>query len=348
MITPYYREAVRGNAVTVHRLEKYLRRQGCEPEVFSLDAFSVAEAVDKVIAGRYDICHAFHAHAGGGVASRVRAHAGIPYLVTLTGSDIYEALLDDRRTESLSNLCSASAVVAFHTVVAARLALQASVLSDRIIVIPQGVDLPDMNTGYAEYATPDSFIFLLPAGVRPVKNLVSTLQPLAELHRKHPELRLQMAGPVMDHEYASKLFTLLPEYPFARYLGVVAHQDMVSLYRNAAVVLNSSRFEGGMANSLLEAMALAKPVLASDIEGNRSLVTDGVNGLLYRDSSDFYNKAGQLFVDPVLRQRLGKAGRRMVEENHSPEQEAARYLELYRKIISAGRGQPMTDRNSRT
>jgi glycosyltransferase involved in cell wall biosynthesis len=111
---------------------------------------------------------------------------------------------------------------------------------------------------------------------------------------------------------------------------------MTALYRQASVVLNTSRFEGGMANSLLEAMACSRPVLAADIEGNRSLVNDGVTGLLYRDTPEFLDKA-KLLLDLALRQRLGNAGRRLVEERHSPGREAAAYLGLYEEILAAER-----------
>jgi len=90
-----------------------------------------------------------------------------------------------------------------------------------------------------------------------------------------------------------------------------------------------------MANSLLEAMAAGRPVLASAIEGNRSLVVDGVNGLLYRDEMDFALKAGRLVADPLLRQRLGLAARDFVRENCDPMDEAEKYLALYRKAVNA-------------
>ncbi len=337
LITPYYSEAVRGNALTVQRLERYLRHQGCDLCVFSLDELSIEMAVSTVISGRFDICHAFHAHLGGSVARKIREQSGLPYLITLTGSDVYEALVDGRREDVLANLGSASSVVAFHKVVGARLAMQAPDLAAHIVVIPQGVDPPAIDDVLAESGESDEFIFLLPAGIRPVKNLLFPLKPLAELHRQHPEVRFQIAGPVLNQEYAAQLFSMLPDYPFARYLGVVGHPDMDDLYRKAAVVLNTSHFEGGMANSLLEAMSWEKPVLASDIEGNRSLVTDGVNGLLYRNTEEFINKAELLMTDQELYRRLGMGGRQLVEGSHSPELEAATYLRLYEEIL-AGRG----------
>lgn len=333
LITPWYHEAERGNAVTVRRIERYLRHQGCDLTIFALDERSGEDAASAICAGRFDLCHSFHAYLGGIVARKVRELLGTPYIITLTGSDIYQALLDSRREELLTNLQSASFVVAFHPVVAQRLAVELPAVKDRITVIPQGVDLPRIAESSSQVADSSQFIFLLPAGMRPVKNLLFPLHALAELHAAHPEIRLHLVGPVIDHDYAAHLLRMLPEYPFARYLGVVAHDDMNELYRNAQVVLNSSQFEGGMANSLLEAMAWGKPVLASDIEGNRSLVTDGVNGLLYRDSAGFIRNAEMLLMDAELRMRLGMAGRRTVEENHSPEREAAAYLRLYEEVV---------------
>ncbi len=333
MITPYYREAVRGNAVTVQRLERHLRRQGCELHVFSLDEYSIERMVSVLNSGRFDLCHAFHAHLGGSVARRVRERSSLPYLITLTGSDIYESLAGNSRDEVRANLCSASSVVAFHKVVATRLTMHSPDVADRIVVIPQGVKLPPVDNVLATTGESNEFIILLPAGVRPVKNLLFPLNPLTELQSKYPEVSLQIAGPLLDQEYASLLFEKLPEHPFASYQGVVDHHDMDDLYRKAAVVLNTSRFEGGMANSLLEAMAWGRPVLASNIEGNRSLVTDGVTGLLYRDAEEFINKAELLMTDHDLYRRLAMAGRKLVAEAHSPDLEATAYLRLYEEIL---------------
>jgi glycosyltransferase involved in cell wall biosynthesis len=87
-----------------------------------------------------------------------------------------------------------------------------------------------------------------------------------------------------------------------------------------------------MANSLLEAMQLGIPVLAADIEGNRSLVIDGKNGLLYQDEESFISKAERLLLDAELRSALVLNGKRYVEENCSATREAASYVELYRKV----------------
>jgi glycosyltransferase involved in cell wall biosynthesis len=108
---------------------------------------------------------------------------------------------------------------------------------------------------------------------------------------------------------------------------------MRSLLVASDVVLNCSVSEGGMANSVLEAFATGRAVLASDIEGNRSLVEDGVTGLLFRDEAELLVQAGRLVLDPGLRARLAAAGRDVVENRYRPDREIEGYLEAYRQLI---------------
>lgn len=335
VITPHYRPVERGNAVTVDRLARYLRGSGCVADIFSLDERGGEEIAAQVAGAGYDLCHAFHAWHGGVTAGAIKRRSGIPYLITLTGSDLYEALADARRDATLAALTSAEKIVAFHADMAARLLESASLFcAERIAVIPQGVELP---SSIPESFTEGEFVFLLPAGLRPVKDVQAPLSPLSRLYAEDCRVRFMLAGPILDSRYAETVCADLSRYPFARYLGAVEHHAMGELYRRAQVVVNSSRFEGGMANSILEAMAWGKPVLASDIEGNRSLITDGVNGLLYRDDAEFFSKAGMLLRDADLRSMLGRAGRDMVALHHAPQVEAARYLELYRAIAARRR-----------
>ena len=87
---------------------------------------------------------------------------------------------------------------------------------------------------------------------------------------------------------------------------------------------------------MLEALAFGKPVLAADIEGNRSLIKDGVTGLLYRNETEFWGKAERLLSDAGLGQRLGGQGRRFVLENFPPEREAEAYVALYGVVKGEG------------
>src|SRR5207244_9581155 len=132
------------------------------------------------------------------------------------------------------------------------------------------------------------------------------------------------------------LHRALATRPWARHLGAVPHGGMASLLRTADVVINASLSEGGMANSVLEGMAAGRAVLASNIEANRSLVEDGVTGFVFDDAHELEKRAEQLVDCPRLRQRLGEAGRAVVEGRYPPEREIEGYAALYRQL-TAGR-----------
>jgi glycosyltransferase involved in cell wall biosynthesis len=87
-----------------------------------------------------------------------------------------------------------------------------------------------------------------------------------------------------------------------------------------------------MANAVLEALALGRAVLASDIEGNRSLVEHEATGLLFRTVEELATQAERLVVNADLRARLGAAGRRRVEQEYPPHREANAYVALYRSL----------------
>jgi glycosyltransferase involved in cell wall biosynthesis len=108
---------------------------------------------------------------------------------------------------------------------------------------------------------------------------------------------------------------------------------MASLLAQADVVLNCSVSEGGMANSVLEALAVRRAVLASDIPANRTLITHDVTGLLYRDTDELGVLAARLARDPALRARLGTAGRALVEREFPASRETDGYWGVYRRLL---------------
>jgi L-malate glycosyltransferase len=331
LIAPHYYPPENGNAVTVRRIERQLRLLGCEVQVFPVDCMSGEELLAGVKAFAPQLLHAFHGYHGGRMAHALAGQLSIPYLVTLTGTDVYQALDDHRSFDTHAALRGAVRLVAFHAYVKRRLAEHLPSLEERTVVIPQGVELPALppeGPGSAQNCT-----FLLPAGLRPVKNVLFPLQPLAALHAIYPGIRLLLVGPVLDAAYAAEVMEALERHPFARYLGTVGHDAMGELYRGADVVLNSSLIEGGMANSVLEALAHARALLVTDIEGNRSIIKECATGLLYRDAAEFTRKAELLVTDPDLRQRLGRNGRVLVRDKYPPEREGLCYLQLYQEVL---------------
>ena len=101
-------------------------------------------------------------------------------------------------------------------------------------------------------------------------------------------------------------------------LGFVTHDELQRLYRRAAVVACPSRREG-FGVTCLEAMAHARPVVATGVGGLRDLVVDGETGLVVppHDIASLRAALERLLADPHLRRRYGAAGRERARERFS-------------------------------
>ncbi|MDR0703459.1 MAG: glycosyltransferase [Planctomycetaceae bacterium] len=115
--------------------------------------------------------------------------------------------------------------------------------------------------------------------------------------------------------------------------------DVPRFMANVDLLLNASAYEG-QSNSILEAMAMGIPVIATDIPGNRDLVLDGVTGLLVPDSGadfrcrrrTFVEKTLLLLEDSELRKTMGIAAKTRIAEHFSLEQMIRQYIELYQTL----------------
>jgi glycosyltransferase involved in cell wall biosynthesis len=122
----------------------------------------------------------------------------------------------------------------------------------------------------------------------------------------------------------------------ARFLGRVA--DVPGHLAGADIFVLPSLSEG-ISNALLEAMAHGLPCIATDIPGNRDLVEDGRTGILVPpgDASALSSALLRLAGDRALRESLGRAGRRLVEDRFDLRKVAGRYAAMYRELAQAPR-----------
>jgi L-malate glycosyltransferase len=338
VLAPYGPPSVGGNVVTVERVARGLREHGEEVRVWDLSAVPEAAVAEAVEAYRPTLVHAFHARRTGLLALRLARRLKVPLVITLTGTDANHDLLDPERAPLVRRVLEEAAVVtAFHPSVVEHVTALLPDTRARFVVVPHSVRLAgqipfDLAARWP--LPPDRVLFLLAAGIRPVKAPRAALAGLDRLASADSRVRLAYVGPILDAEEGEALARELILRPWARHLGVVPHAEMASLLGQADVVLNCSISEGGMANAVLEALAQARAVLAADIPANRALVEDEVTGLLFRGPDEMAAKAERLARDPALRVRLGCAGRCLVEREYSLEREAQGYRSVYRRLAS--------------
>jgi glycosyltransferase involved in cell wall biosynthesis len=341
LISPYSVGPARGNITTVRRIADHLPETGCQVDLIPLDTLDFPEQQEMVNRQRPRLLHAFHAFHGGPVAQELARSLGIPYLITITGSDLFDpAMRDDHGTRRA--IAAAAAVTCFDPLVARRLTELFPDVSGRVAIIPQGVDPLGVSEPFSRLA--DEFLILLPAALRPVKGVVEAVAALTPLAREFPFLRLLLAGGALDPEYARTVGEMAAALPWVRLLGDVPHQRMGALYATADLVLNCSFFEGGMANSLLEAMVMARPVAARDVPGNRSLVRHGSTGWLYGNDDELREVVRLLLADPAGRRDVAERGRGYVLRRCSSSLEARRYARVYGRIVGGDKPLGGTDR----
>jgi glycosyltransferase involved in cell wall biosynthesis len=124
-----------------------------------------------------------------------------------------------------------------------------------------------------------------------------------------------------------------------RYLGV--RGDVRDLMAVADVVVLPS-YREGIPRVLIEAAAMGRPLVATDVPGCREVVRNGVNGLLVpaRDAVALAEAIESLLKNPKLRAEFGAASRQLAEERFSDQRVVGSILDLYRALLAekGGRG----------
>jgi len=113
--------------------------------------------------------------------------------------------------------------------------------------------------------------------------------------------------------------------------------DVGAVLAESAVLVHTSRRESfGLV--LVEAMAAGLPVIAHDLGGMREIVIDGVCGYLVQpgDSPTLAERIDALLADSALRQRLGAAGRCLVQERFNIATRIDDYHLLYEELAGQG------------
>jgi len=167
------------------------------------------------------------------------------------------------------------------------------------------------------------------------------VRALAKVKREVPDVRLLVAGED-DARAAPGRGSLTAELrQLAHELGVsenvifTGFRSDVQALLAACDVYAMPTFEEPCAVAFLEAMAMARPVVALRSGGTPEIVPDGEAGLL-SEPDDVDGLAANLVAllrDTRLRRRLGAAGRRRVETQLTPARMAADGLRIYRRVL---------------
>lgn len=205
----------------------------------------------------------------------------------------------------------------------------------RIAVIAgSGVDLDHFRPAAAP---PEPVVFAYAGRMIAIKGVATLVAAHQMLRRRGSDARLILAGaPDAENPSAIDAATLAQwgALPGIEWRGPVA--DIRPVWAGAHVAVLASRGGEGLPKSLLEAAAMGRPIVATDVPGTRAIARAGENALLVApdDPAALAEALAAMARDRELRDRFGAASRRIVEHGFSDEAVGAATEAVYRALIA--------------
>lgn len=218
---------------------------------------------------------------------------------------------------------------------------------DKSVVIPNGVDLKKFNECDEKVALDGDPAILYVGSPLKMKGFDVLIQAIANLRPELPNVRLHLVGSGIPNlklargrafaisKIISDFHLLVKKKGIQEHVvfhNWVSHSTIPRYYKSADFCVFPSRHEG-FGISVLEAMSSGIPLIASDIGSFREIVSDGENGILFKqEDDDALSKAIlTLHQNPDLRKRISGNALRTAER-FSWEDIAEKYISLYRHL----------------
>jgi phosphatidylinositol alpha-mannosyltransferase len=207
-------------------------------------------------------------------------------------------------------------------------------------IIPNGVDLEHFS---ADVAPIDRFCdgkvnIVFVSRLEKRKGLIYLLKAYQKVKREFPNCRLIVVGPGTRLRNKYEKWVAETGTRDVVFIGYISYDELPRYYRTADIFCAPAISGESFGIILLEAMAMGKPIVASNIEGYASVVTDGAEGLLVppKDEKALSQALISLMNDESLRQQMGAKGK-VKALDYSWQQVAQRVYNYYLKVLREAR-----------
>ena len=207
-------------------------------------------------------------------------------------------------------------------------------------MIPNGIDLEFFGSQASPLPefSDDKVNILFVGRLEKRKGLRYLLEAYSRLKWDFPNTRLIVVGPGNPDKYCYRILAErnLQDVVFA---GAVDHAALPRYYSTADIFCSPATGKESFGVVLLEAMAAAKPIVASRIQGFSYIVKHGQQGLLAppKDVGAFADALALLIQNPDLRREMGARGRVMVND-YSWGTVARQVEDFYQSTLDATNG----------
>jgi glycosyltransferase involved in cell wall biosynthesis len=224
--------------------------------------------------------------------------------------------------------------------------------ADRVVAIPRGVDLavftPEavsaerMETLARDWGLrrkPGEALILLPARLTAWKGQRVAIGAAARLFVRHPLLswRLILAGDAQGREtYLADLRSAIIKHGLEDRIAIVGHcSDMPAAFALADIVLAPSTEPEAFGRVAAEAGAMGRPVIGSNLGGQREVIVNGETGRLIppADPGALADAMAALIGDPAGRAAMGQAAQHRIRTKFTTSALQAATLAVYERLI---------------
>lgn len=217
-----------------------------------------------------------------------------------------------------------------------RLIEEGGLSPDRVVSIPTGIDLDHFQPAPVAIGRPPAVGMI--AFLRDWKGHTYFIDAAREVLKKIPEAVFYIVGDGPEEGRLRALLDRIDPTPRVEMLGY--QPDVRAVLNRLDIVVLTSYANEGVPQSLLQAMAMEKPVVGTTVGGIPEVIRDGVNGYLIppRDAEACAEKIVALIQDPTLRAAMGRAGRAWAEKEFSFGRMLDQVEGVYRKALEGRRG----------
>jgi len=304
----------------------------------------VAKAAElDVIHSHYAIPHAMSAY-------MTREIIGLPYVMTLHGSDVHTLGLDPAYKPVVQYTVEKADAVTAVSEFLKKKAHEALGIKREIHVIPNFIDTKQFSqvSGIrlvvesgcvslrreddAYEISPDEKIILHASNFRGVKRVVQLVEAMRIVIDAIPTTRLVIAGDGPDRIDVERRIEALKLCNNIHLLGVKS--NMQEIMCSADVFVLNSTMEG-MPLVLLEAMACSLPVVTTPAGGIPELVRPGIDGVVTKgfETEELAEALINILEKDGFREKMGKAGHQRVEDKFTAERIVPMYEKLFEEVI---------------
>lgn len=209
--------------------------------------------------------------------------------------------------------------------------------NQKVTIIGNPIDVEETNSNARAHQSWESYskhrgpTFISAGRLAPQKGYDLLIPAFGRIRQCEPGATLTIVGEGPQREYLEKMIVSLDLSDAVNLAG--QKENVLELMASSDIFVSASRYEG-FSNAILEAMALGKPVVATNCEGGtKDMILDGETGILAQSPNEHELYEALKRVLKADLSELGIAAKKHVEMKFSKSKIIAKYEAVFREVL---------------